>query len=156
MKTKIFCIGNVLFGDDGIAIEVCKKMKEIISNQEISIIEIGPYIYNIPLYIDDAEKIIIDAVVGFGKEGDTFIIRGLERIMHNIKREKAYSIHSLNIDTILENIFIEEIPISKNDIILIGIEHSPTNKFQLGISSKLKSIIPKVISTICKEVVECK
>ena len=152
LKTKIFCIGNTLFGDDGIAIFICKELKTFISNSNIEIIEIGPYIHNIPLYTDNASKIIlVDAVYGFGEEGNIIVLRGLENINNAIKKRKAYSLHSLNIDIILENIFLEETPFSKNDITLIGIEHRPKNTFQIGISENLKKIIPKVISIICEE-----
>ena len=67
-KTVIIGIGNVLLKDEGVGVHVIREMSKMDLPNGVELVEGGTSALDLPLYIEEAQKlIIIDAFQG-GKE----------------------------------------------------------------------------------------
>jgi hydrogenase maturation protease len=147
---KIIGCGNILASDDGIGIEVIKKLKSKIKlSKDVEVIEAGLAGLNLLDYMSSEDKVIIvDAMVTKSKPG---IIRKFTR--DNLPPNETFplSLHGLSIIDIIkfgETLYSTKLP---SQIIIFGIEVKDISP-RVGLSREVSTVIPKVIDLILQEI----
>jgi hydrogenase maturation protease len=142
-QTLILGVGNVLFGDDAIGIEIVKRLREIFPNDvasEVEIIDGGTSgLYLLP-YLENRERVlIVDAVDFKGTPGQILEISG-DHIPRFIGTK--LSEHQVNLHEVLS--LLDLLDAKPDDIRLIGIQPRH-QRFAEPLSEEARSAIPAVM-----------
>lgn len=141
MKTKLIALGNVLMGDDGIAINVANSLINKLKEREIEVI-IGETDFDYCLdNINMNDSILILDAVNFGKKPGELTLKTMYSLIQG--NYDIFSQHNLSIIKFLE------ILDKSVEIFFIGIEVNDVN-FRLGISDVLK----EKYNSICEHTLE--
>lgn len=141
MGTKVIAIGNTLMCDDGIAVRVCEDIKDSLIKNNIEVI-IGETDFDYCISnIEDGDFIIIIDAINSGKNPGDITIIPLESKVYSGLSQHGYSLVDL-IFQYYRNVCG----------LIIGIEISEI-KFDLELSSKLKSELEKIESAIEENII---
>lgn len=149
----VFGCGNILFGDDGIGVEIAKKLKEENFPENVGIIEAGTSIRGILFDISLSEKkpkkiIIIDGIDAGRAPGEVFYL-DIDEIPH--KKIDDFSMHQLPTSNLLKE--LKDFCNVNVKIIGIQVEKIP-EEVSPGVSPLLTSKIPRVLEIVKKEIKE--
>lgn len=147
MKTVIIGVGNLIMGDEGIGIHVVKELQaENKFSQDVEIIDGGTSSFELQLFIEKSEKIIIiDAIKGKKKPGTIYKLSP-EKLKRN--SSSVTSLHQLNFLHVLE---LSKMRGYNPKVIIYGIEPEKV-ELSLELSDNIKSMLPKVVKLINEEV----
>jgi hydrogenase maturation protease len=146
MQTLILGMGNRLFGDDGVGIEIAERLQDLLSESEYVKIETTNWggFRIIDLLTGYKSAIIIDSIntgmkpVGFIHKWDyTDLINSVRMI----------SFHDINFATAVSFAKKLEIPMPEK-IIVYGIEINQTNNFSEGLSDVIKQSSVRCVDLI--------
>ena len=145
-KTVILGIGNILLKDEGIGVHVIREMREIDLPDGVELVEGGTSSLDLPLYIKEAQKlIIIDAFQG-GKSPGTIYRCTPEDLM--AKRERPTSLHDVGP---LEAFQMAKRLGYKPATVIIGVEPAAI-EWGMDLSPKITGKMTKIIDAVLKEI----
>jgi hydrogenase maturation protease len=147
MKRLVIGIGNILMSDEGLGVHIARKLQEEnILEENVEIIEGGTSTFDLQLYIERSEKvIIIDAIKGRNPPGTIYRLRP-----EDLKKEKdnISSLHQLNFLYILELVRLRGY---NPEVIIFGVEPEKIC-LDMELSDRIKKVIPRLIREIKKEI----
>ena len=145
MKALIVGLGNILLGDDGAGVWASKRLKELVKDSAVEIIDGGTAVTSLPLHMYPA-IIAIDAVKISGKSLGEIIVLTKEDLL-NTPDPLPLSGHSIDFIHMLKILdFSGELP---NRVWLIGICVEEISS-GMELSDRVKSAVEKA----CKIVLE--
>ncbi len=151
MNTRIIGCGNIIAGDDGVALLVIEELKKL-SLPSVELVEGRILGLDLLDYFMDTDKVIvIDAVATGNRKGVLYRLEGKD--IEAMSRDNIISLHQLGIAEVLKiGTMLYADRISRN-IILIGIEIGYVeNNFSMEVSSSLKETVPLAVEKILEEI----
>ena len=145
-KTVILGIGNVLLKDEGVGVHVIREMSKMDLPDGVELVEGGTSALDLPLYIEEAQKlIIIDAFQG-GKKPGTIYRCTPEDLM--AKRERPTSLHDVGP--------LEAFQMAKRlgyqpTTVIIGVEPEAID-WGMDLSPQITERMTKIIDAVLKEI----
>jgi hydrogenase maturation protease len=138
---KLIAIGNILMGDDGIAIYIARELEEKLRKKGIRVI-IGETDFQYCLdRIEETDTIILLDATYYGKKPGSITVESIKDIYKINSKQSLFSQHGYSLISSLKNYH-------KNlEGLVIGIEG---NSFDFDLS--LSSSIEKEFQSICEEV----
>jgi hydrogenase maturation protease len=150
----ILGVGNVLFGDDAVGVEIVRRLQEIIPDDvagDVEIVDGGTSgLYLLPLLERRRRVILVDAV-DFKAAPGGFIEASGDRIPRSICTK--LSEHQVNVHEILS--LLELLDAMPGQLELIGIQPGQ-QRFAEPLSDEVRRAIPAVIERIIARVREWK
>ena len=143
MKTIVLGIGNPILGDDGVGINVARKLKRCIHGPEIKIMEAsagGMGIVETILGYDRA--ILIDAIKKDGKMGEVKRFSVEDFSIHSCNP------HDVNLSTALK--IIEKMGAGIPDIVIVGIIVGKSS-FGEKMSATIAEAVPRAVEMTMAE-----
>ncbi len=145
-KTVILGIGNVLLKDEGVGVHVIREMSKMDLPNGVELVEGGTSALALPLYIEEAQKlIIIDAFKG-GKKPGTIYRCTPEDLM--AKRERPMSLHDVGP---LEAFHMAKRLGYQPTTVIIGVEPEAID-WGMDLSPQITGRMTKIIDAVLKEI----
>lgn len=151
MNTRVIGCGNVIAGDDGVALLVMEELKKL-SLPDVELIEGRILGLDLLDYFMDIDKVIvIDAVATGNRKGVLYRLEGKD--IEAMSRDNIISLHQLGIAEVLKiGLMLYPDRIAGN-IILIGIEIGHVeNNFSTHVSSSVKETVPMAVKKVLEEI----
>jgi len=145
-KILVLGVGNVLLSDEGVGVQVIRKMQEMDLSKDVELIDGGTAGLNLLNYIEDREKlIVIDCLKTEDKPGSIYRFR-LEDL--TTSAEIITSLHQMGL---LETLNVLSQTSQRPDTIIIGIVPKTTD-LNMRLSAEIEAVNPKVIELGLKEI----
>ena len=151
MNTRVIGCGNIIAGDDGVALLVIEELKKL-SLSDVELIEGRISGIDLLDYFMDIDKVIvIDAVATGNRKGVLYRLEGKD--IEAMSRGNIISLHQLGIAEVLKiGLMLYPDRIAEN-IILIGIEIGHVeNNFSMEVSSSVKETVPLAVEKVLDEI----
>jgi hydrogenase maturation protease len=138
---KLIAIGNILMGDDGVAIYIARELEEKLKNKGIEVI-IGETDFQYCLdRIEEKDNIILLDATCFGIQPGSVTVESIRDVYKWNSKQSLFSQHGYSLIGALKHYY-------KNlEGLVVGVEGS---SFDFGLS--LSRSIEKVFQNICGEV----
>lgn len=148
-KTLILGVGNTLLGNDGVGIEVVRKLKEDVKFKDVDIEETSEAGINLLAPLVGYEKlIIVDSIqTRAGKAGAIYRFR--QKDLKSSSRLRLS--HNTGISTVLALGKKMRLSLPKK-VTFFAVEIEKEDVFGEGFTGKVKEAIPMVVELIKKEV----
>ena len=151
MKIKIIGYGNLLRGDDGVAIWVLRELEKIPLPQSVELVDMGTRGMDVLFQLEGTEKIIIiDAVMSGGKSGTVYRMKKEDLEESDLR---SISLHDLTWQhglDLAEKIMGEDFP---KEVVVVGIEIGST-QMHIGLTGPVKKSVPLLVNLVRKELGE--
>ncbi len=151
MSIRVIGCGNIIAGDDGIALLVLEELKKL-SLCDVELVEGRISGLDLLDYFMDTDKVIvIDAVATGNRKGVLYRLEGKD--IEAMSRGNIISLHQLGIAEVLKiGLMLYPDRIAEN-IILIGIEIGHVeNNFSMEVSSSVKETVPLAVEKVLEEI----
>ena len=141
-KTLIMGIGNLLLGDEGVGIHVIRQLQEDTELTDIEIIDGGTGgIQILDFFIRHDLVILVDAAMDKREAGTITRFKPL----YSKDYPKTVMVHDIGLKDILDALhLLEKTP----EIFLFTISISEVVKIGIGLSPKIRSVVPQVTKKI--------
>jgi hydrogenase maturation protease len=150
MKLVVVGCGNILAGDDGIGIEVVKRLQTESLPDSVQVIEAGvPGLTLLDLMTGATKAIIIDAVFAGGQPGEIFRFTDADLPEHVTT---SWSVHGIGLREALvwgRNFEPERMPA---EIVIIGIQIASLEKWKIGLSPPLVKAVEQALEKVRMEI----
>jgi len=147
-EVAVIGLGNVLMGDDGVGVEVIRRLAEEGAPSGVRLIEGGTAIHEAIFDAEGAEKIIIVDSVHGGSEPGAIYRFTLDEIDHG-STPLAISLHDFSaLPTIAMHRLAGR---GAGDVVVIGVEPEKV-EWGLGLSETIRSRLPKIIEAVKREI----
>jgi hydrogenase maturation protease len=145
-KIVILGIGNVLLKDEGVGVHVIREMSKMDLPNDVELVEGGTSSLDLPLYIEEAQKlIIVDALKGGQKPGTIYRCTP-EDLM--AKGERPTSLHEVGpLEAFRMATRLGYQPTS----VIIGVEPESID-WEMDLSPQIKGKMNDIIHAVLKEV----
>jgi hydrogenase maturation protease len=140
-------MGNQLFSDEGLGVQVAQRMMEMASPPGVDILDAGMLGHDMLFYIEGYEKVIAIDIVKQGKAPGT-VCRLLEPDLVSMPTE-CFSLSQLK----LVNALHDAARLGKKpEVVLIGVEPGCVSQPGLELSAELEARVPEVIARVLEEI----
>lgn len=149
-KIVVLGCGNLLAGDDGVGIEVLRRLEEEGLPPEVALVEAGaPGLGLLDLMLGAEKAVIVDAVAGGGPSGEVVRWRGEELPP---MPGRALSVHDIGIREALawgRRALPDAMP---REVVVIGIRVAKTEAWHMGLSPEVAAAVPEAARAVRAEI----
>ncbi|MEW6570584.1 MAG: hydrogenase maturation protease [Nitrospirota bacterium] len=151
-KILILGIGNLLFKDEGVGIQIAEKMKNMNLPPDVEVVEGGTVVSALPYIIEKRDKVIVvDAMKAGGSPGTIYRLS-----------EKEFLETRTGLRTTQESEFEDALRMTMvmktnpKELVVIGIEPEDMGerdlKLNMELSPTLQKKVPEIIEAVMKEI----
>ena len=134
-------------GDDGFGFYVLEELKRKELPDHVELIDAGTGGLNLLSFMEHADKILIIDAMSSGSE-----VGGIYRFTYKDLPDPAsvyFSLHELGLVDVLK--IGRKVMSLTEDIIIIGVEIERTKNITIGLTTKVKEAVPKVVEMVLDE-----
>ncbi len=134
-------------GDDGFGFYVLEELRRKELPDHVELIDAGTGGLNLLSFMENADKILIIDAMSSGSD-----VGGIYRFTYKDLPDPAsvyFSLHELGLVDVLK--IGRKVMSLTEDIIIIGVEIERTKNITLGLTTKVKEAVPKVVEMVLDE-----
>lgn len=150
MKIVVIGCGNILAGDDGIGIEVVKRIRTECSQKMVRVIEAGvPGLNLLNLMAGATKAILVDAVFAGGRTGQIYRFTDVNFPEQVIA---PMSVHGIGLREALiwgRKFEPERLP---GKVVIIGIQVASVERWKIGLSPQVAASVERAVAKVHAEI----
>lgn len=149
-KIVVLACGNLLAGDDGVGIEVLRRLEAEGAPPGVALVEAGaPGLGLVDLMVGAEKAVIVDAVAGGGPPGE--VVRWREEELPTLQG-CALTVHDVGIREALawgRRVAPEAMP---REVVVIGVRIAGTEAWHMGLSPAVAAAVPEAVRRVRAEI----
>lgn len=147
-KIAVLGLGNQLMGDDGVGIDVVRKLKELTLPPSVEAYEVGTPGLHLISFIEEFDKVVlVDALRLRGPPGTVYRLTLNEVLHENLNVTNATSMHEIDATVALD--IAKHTGRLAGDVVFIGIEPK-----RVELDDKLSFEVNSAVSTAVKLIIK--
>jgi hydrogenase maturation protease len=144
VKTLVVGVGSTIRGDDGVGVEVVRRLRDRVTDDQVDYIELGTAGLALLDRVEGYERLIlVDAIVTGGKPGTVVELTG-EEVASSAHLGAG---HEAGLPTVLE-LGQKLSKVMPREVIVIAVEAADLDSFSETLTPEVEAVMPDVLERV--------